>query len=63
MEDNGLSEFATDLYDVLGMNTSFCTQEQFFDKYVADDDAFMIMDEGGKQYILFDNYKITIEKK
>ena len=29
-----LNEFAQDLYDVLGMNTNDCTQEQFFNKYV-----------------------------
>lgn len=57
-----LTEFAQDLYDVLGMNKNFCTQKNFFEKYVKDDNAFMVCDEGDKQYILFDDYKITIER-
>lgn len=58
----GLTEFAQDLYDVLGMNTKFCTQEQFFNKYVIDDNAFMISDEGcNKQVIYFNDYTITIK--
>lgn len=57
-----LTEFAQDLYDVLGMNTNFCTQKNFFEKYVMDDNAFMVCDEGDKHYILFDDYKITIER-
>lgn len=57
-----LAEFAQDIYDVLGMNTNHCTQRQFFDKYVENDDAFMVSDEGrNKQVIYFDNFKITIE--
>lgn len=57
-----LVHFAQDLYDVLGMNTDFITQEQFFNEYVADDDAFMVSDEGDKQVIYFDDYTITITK-
>ena len=57
-----LAEFAQDVYDVLGMNTRFITQRQFFDKYVEDDDAFMVSDEGDKQVILFDDFTITITK-
>ena len=57
-----LFEFAQDIYDVLGMNTNFITQKEFYDTYVADDDAFMISSEGDKEYIYFDNYKITIEE-
>lgn len=60
--NHDLAEFAQDLYDVLGMNTKHCTQEEFFEKYVRNDDAFMVNDEGDKQYILFDNYTITIKK-
>lgn len=60
-DNEDLFEFAQDVYDVLGMNTNFCTQEKFFNKYVEFDDAFMVSDEGDKQYILFDNFKITIE--
>ena len=55
-------EFAQDIYDVLGMNTHHCTQEKFFDKYVINDNAFMVSDEGDKQYIYFDDFKITIER-
>ena len=57
-----LYEFAQDVYDVLGMNTNFCTQKNFYHKYVELDDAFMVSDEGDKQYIFFDNFKITIER-
>lgn len=58
-----IATFAQDLYDVLGMNTKFCTQQDFFDKYVEDDNAFMISDEGrDKQVIYFDNYTITIKR-
>lgn len=57
-----LTLFAQDVYDVLGMNKNWITQKQFFNKYVADDDAFMVSDEGDKQIIYFDNYTITITK-
>lgn len=63
MRDNyDLAVFAEDLYNVLGMNKNFCTQKQFFEKYVEDDNAFMVSDEGDKQCILFDDYTITIKK-
>lgn len=61
-DNQDLFEFAQDLYDVLGLNSNFCTQEEFFNKYVKFDNAFMVSDEGDKQYILFDNFKITIER-
>jgi len=54
--------FAQDLYDVLGMNTNYCTQRKFFNKYVEGDSAFMVQDEGDKQVISFDNYTITIKR-
>ena len=60
--DRELMEFAQDIYDVLGMNTNHCTQEKFFDKYIINDNAFMVSDEGDKQYIYFDDFKITIER-
>lgn len=53
-------EFAQDIYDVLGMNTNHQTQEGFFDKYVENDNAFMVSDEGDKQVIYFDDFTITI---
>lgn len=53
-------EFAQDIYDVLGMNTEHCTQQKFFDKYVENDNAFMVSDEGGKQVIYFDDFTVTI---
>ena len=60
--ENDLNKFAQDLYDVLGMNTDHCTQQQFFDQYVRDDNAFMISDEGrNKQVIYFNSFKITLE--
>lgn len=58
-----LTEFAQDLYDVLGMNTHHCTQQRFFNRYVMNDNAFMISDEGrNKQVIYFDDYTITIKR-
>lgn len=57
-----ITDFAQDLYDVLGMNTNHCTQREFFNKYVEDDNAFMVSDEGDKQVIFFDDYTITIKQ-
>lgn len=58
-----LTEFAQDLYDVLGMNTGHCTQQRFFNRYVMNDNSFMISDEGqNKQVIYFDDYTITIKR-
>ena len=59
---NGLNEFAQDLYDVLGMNTDHCTQEQFFSKYVVNDDAFMIDSYTDEEVIHFDDFTITIKR-
>ena len=57
-----LFEFAHDLYDVLGMNTNYCTQQQFYNQYVRDDNSFTISDEGhNKQVIHFNNFTITIK--
>ena len=55
-------EFAQDLYDLMGRNTNHITAEQFFDKYIASDQAFMVSDEGDKQYIYLDNFTITIHR-
>lgn len=55
------SEFANDLYDVLGMNTDFCTQQEFFDEYVRDDNSFQIDEFTDHTTILFDDVKVTIE--
>lgn len=59
---NDLNEFAQDLYDVLGMNTDHCTQEQFFNKYVENDNAFMIDSYTDKEVIYFDDFTITIKR-
>ena len=59
---NDLNEFAQDLYDVLGMNTHNCTQEQFFNKYVVSDDAFMIDSYIDEEVIHFDDFTITIKR-
>ena len=50
------------MYDVLGMNTNFLTQEDFYYKYVKSDDAFMVDAYKDHAVIYFDNYKITITK-
>ena len=55
-----LNEFAQDLYDVLGMNTNDCTQEQFFKKYVENDYAFMVDSYTDREVIYFDDFTITI---
>ena len=55
-----LNEFAQDLYDVLGMNTNDCTQEQFFNKYVENDSAFIVVPYADEAIIHFDDFTITI---
>lgn len=61
--DKKLRDFASDLYDVLGMNTEFCTQEAFYNQYVKEDDSFMLDLGRDKSYIHFDDFIITIERK
>lgn len=55
-----LNEFAQDLYDVLGMNANDCTQEQFFNKYVENDNAFVVVPYADEAIIHFDDFTITI---
>lgn len=55
-----LNEFAQDLYDVLGMNTNYCTQEEFFNKYVENDNAFINVPYTDEAIIHFDDFTITI---
>lgn len=57
-----ISDFTSDLYNVLGMNTDHCTQKQFFNRYVATDKAFMMDCDDEEGIIYFDDFKITIEK-
>lgn len=59
---NDLNEFAQDLYDVLGMNTDHCTQQKFFNRYVENDNAFMIDSYTDKEIIYFDDFTITIKR-
>ena len=56
-----INEFSQDLYDVLGMNTNNCTQEQFFKKYVENDYAFMVDSYTDREVIYFDDFTITIK--
>ena len=58
--EKDINEFAQDLYDVLGMNTNNCTQEQFFKKYVESDYAFMVDSYTDREVIYFDDFTITI---
>ena len=58
--EKDINEFAQDLYDVLGMNTNNCTQEQFFKKYVENDYAFMVDSYTDREVIYFDDFTITI---
>lgn len=60
--DSDLNEFAQDLYDVLGLNTDNCTQKEFFNKYVENDDAFMIDSYTDEEIIYFDDFTITIKR-
>ena len=55
-----LNEFAQDLYDVIGMNTNDCTQEQFFNKYVENDNAFIVVPYADEAVIRFNDFTITI---
>ena len=59
--EKDINEFAQDLYDVLGMNTNNCTQEQFFKKYVENDYAFMVDSYTDREVIYFDDFTITIK--
>ena len=59
--ENDITKFAQDLYDVLGMNTNHCTQEQFFDKYVEKDEAFIVVPYADEAIIQFDDFTITIK--
>ena len=61
--DKKLRDFASDLYDVLAMNTAFCTQEAFYNQYVKEDDSFMLDLGRDKSYIHFNDFIITIERK
>lgn len=51
--------FAQDLYDLMGKNG--ITQRQFFYKYVATDDAFMVDHFDDAAVIYFDDLTITIK--
>lgn len=55
---NSFSEFANDLYDLLGKNGM--TQDKFFDKYVDEDRAFMLDEYEDEATIIMDHYLITI---
>ena len=61
--ENKFLDFASDLYDVLAMNTELCTQEAFFNQYVKEGKSFMLNLGRDKSYIYFDDFKITIEKR
>lgn len=54
-----LESFTQDLYDLMGRNG--VTQNLFFDKYVADDEAFMVDIFEGEGVIYFDDLTITIK--
>lgn len=36
-----LKRLGSDLYDLMAMNTDYITQEQFFEKYILQDDSIM----------------------
>lgn len=53
------SEFANDLYDLMGKNG--ISQDDFFDRYVAEDRAFMIDEYKDQVRIYFDDFEIIIK--
>ena len=55
-----LEAFTQDLYDLMGMNG--ITQKQFFDKYVATDDAFMVDQFEDEGVIYFDDLVVTVRR-
>ena len=61
--DKKLRDFANDLYDVLSMNMELCTQDSFYNQYVANDVSFSIETKDNTASIYFDDFKITIERK
>lgn len=60
--DKELYKISNDIYDVLAMNTKHCTQEEFFNRYVKDNEDFYIYTEDEKNVIHFGKFKITIER-
>lgn len=55
-----LEAFTQDLYDLMGRNG--ITQRQFFDKYVATDDAFMVDHLEDEGVIYFDDVVVTVRR-
>lgn len=61
--DKKFYEFSNDVYDVIAKNTDNCTQDEFFNKYVKDNDDFYIDCIEEENVIHFGEFKITIERE
>ena len=56
--------FLTDLYDLLVRNTKFITEEQFYDKYVKNDNTIYIdTTDKDNSFIEFDDFKLVVIPK
>ena len=53
-----IDEFVQDLYDLMGRNINFVTPHQFYQKWVKDDDAFMV--DNNENVIYFDDFTIKV---
>lgn len=58
-ERNDVTKFTQDLYDLMGMNGE--KQKDFFNKYVKDDEAFMV--DNNENRIFFDDFDIQVMPK
>lgn len=57
-----LFKISKDVYNVLANKVNHCTQEEFFNRYVKNNEDFYIYTEDEKNVIHFGNFKITIER-
>jgi len=57
--------FLTDLYDLLVRNTQYITEEEFFDKYIKnDEDITLDTTENGEYYkIEFEKFNLVVVPK
>jgi len=58
-------DFITDLYDLLVRNTQYVTEEEFYNKYIRDDETITLdTTEDGKNYkIEFENFDLVVIPK
>ena len=58
-------EFITDLYDLLVRNTQYVTEEEFYNKYIKDDETITLdTTENGEYYKMeFENFNLVVIPK